>query len=209
LTIVDRTRNRIWYPSLAADLSRLIVTVRLTHTPIDATAVMDAVRSHQAGAVVLFLGTVREFTQGRQTTRLFYEAFSEMALREMRQLEEVARQRWPIVESMIEHRLGPLELGEIAVAVAVSSPHRQTAFEAGQFLIDELKRVVPIWKQEHGPTGITEWVHPNGSTSSLAPDPSVTADHLANEPHPVLSDPQTTAAALSSPPAGPHRGTAP
>jgi molybdopterin synthase catalytic subunit len=134
--------------------------VRLTHDPIDYAAVTEAVRSPAAGAVVLFLGTVRELTAGRQTLSLNYDGYGDMAQRTMQQLEDEARQRWPVVAVEIVHRLGHLELGDISVAVAVSCPHRKQAFEAGQFLIDELKRTVPIWKQEHWADGTTEWVHP-------------------------------------------------
>ena len=78
----------------------------------------------------------------------------------MAELEAEARQRWPVVECVIVHRLGRIELGEASVAVAVSTPHRRDAFEAGQWLIDTLKVVVPVWKQEHWSDGTTEWVHP-------------------------------------------------
>lgn len=142
--------------------------VRLTHEEIDHAAVTDAVRSPAAGAVVLFLGTVRELTAGRQTLSLNYDGYAEMALRTMQQLEDEARRRWPVVAVEIVHRLGHLELGAISVAVAVSCPHRKQAFEAGQFLIDELKRTVPIWKQEHWADGTTEWVHP-GTGEAVAP----------------------------------------
>jgi molybdopterin synthase catalytic subunit len=134
--------------------------IRLTQDLIDYTAVTEAVRSPAAGAVVLFLGTVRELTAGRQTLSLNYDGYGDMALRTMQQLEDEASKRWPVVAVEIVHRLGHLELGDISVAVAVSCPHRRQAFEAGQFLIDELKRTVPIWKQEHWADGTTEWVHP-------------------------------------------------
>jgi len=131
----------------------------LTHNPIDYAASVEAVRSRAAGAVVLFLGTVREMTAGRQTLALDYDAYPEMALVQMQKLETLARERWPIIELQIIHRLGHLELGEISVSIALSCPHRAAAFEAGQFLIDEFKQVVPIWKQENWSDGTTEWVH--------------------------------------------------
>lgn len=134
--------------------------IQLTHEPIDYTAVTESVRSKQAGAVVLFLGTVREMTAGRQTLALDYEAYPEMAAAKLAELEAEARSKWPILEAALVHRLGRLELGEISVAVAVSTPHRQQAFEAGQHLIDRLKELVPIWKKENWSDGSTEWVHP-------------------------------------------------
>jgi molybdopterin synthase catalytic subunit len=134
--------------------------IALTHDPIDYHALTESVRSNHSGAVVLFLGTVRELTQGRRTIALDYEGYPEMAEAKLAELESLARARWPIDHVAIVHRLGHLELGEISVAIAVSCPHRGQAFEAGQFLIDELKVRVPIWKQENWDDGTKEWVHP-------------------------------------------------
>jgi molybdopterin synthase catalytic subunit len=136
------------------------VMIQLTHETIDYASLTEAVRSHAAGAVVLFLGTVREMTNGRQTAALDYEAFPEMAAAKFEELIGEAREKWSIVNAAIVHRLGRLELGDVSVAVAVSTPHRQQAFEAGQYLIDRLKEVVPIWKKENWSDGTTEWVHP-------------------------------------------------
>ena len=96
-------------------------------------------------------------TQGRQTMALDYEAFPEMAQAKMRDLIDAAKKKWPIDKVGIIHRLGHLELGDISVALAVSCPHRQPAFEAGKFLIDELKVLVPIWKKEFYTDGAV-WV---------------------------------------------------
>ena len=134
--------------------------VQLTDEPIDTAALLAQVNSPLAGAVVLFLGTVRELTQGRRTDWLKYECYPQMAEKKLAELEAEARQRWPLVHCGIVHRLGELQLGEASVAVAVSTPHRQDAFEAGQWLIDTLKQVVPIWKQENWSDGSSEWVHP-------------------------------------------------
>ncbi len=134
--------------------------IQLTHEPIDYHALTESIRSNQSGAVVLFLGTVRELTQGRRTVALDYEGYPQMAEAKLAELEAVARSRWPIDKVGIVHRFGHLELGDISVAVAVSCPHRQQAFEAGRFLIDELKVTVPIWKKENWEDGSTEWVHP-------------------------------------------------
>jgi molybdopterin synthase catalytic subunit len=138
--------------------------VELTNDAIDMAQVLAGVESPQAGAIVLFVGTTREFTQGRRTASLEYECYPEMARQEMCKLEEQARQRWPIVACSIVHRLGHLEIGEASVAIAVSSPHRQAAFEAGQWLIDTLKQLVPIWKKENWNDGTSEWVHPGLKT---------------------------------------------
>lgn len=134
--------------------------IELTQQPIDFTSLTESVRSDHAGAVVLFLGTVREFTGEAHTAWLEYEAFPEMAIAAMERLEVEARKKYAVVELAISHRYGRLELGDIAVAVAVSSPHRAQAFEAGRWLIDTLKEHVPIWKKEHYADGATEWLHP-------------------------------------------------
>jgi molybdopterin synthase catalytic subunit len=134
--------------------------IELTHEPIDSTAMLSRAQQPQAGAVVLFLGITREFTAGRQTVELSYEAYCEMAEREMAKLESLARQRWPLVVCAIVHRLGVVPLAEASVAVVTSSPHRDAAFEAARWLIDELKSTVPIWKQERWADGSAEWIHP-------------------------------------------------
>ncbi|MHC4875077.1 MAG: molybdenum cofactor biosynthesis protein MoaE [Planctomycetota bacterium] len=139
--------------------------ISLTHDPIDYQQLTESVRSNDAGAVVVFLGTVREMTAGRQTIALDYDAFPEMAAAKLEELEAEVRSKWPVTDVAIIHRLGRLELGEISVATAVSSPHRADAFEAGKYLIDRLKVVVPIWKQENWADGSTEWVHPGTGES--------------------------------------------
>lgn len=134
--------------------------ITLTHEPIDTAALTESVRDHAAGAIVLFLGTVRELTDDKRTLALDYEAYPEMAQAKLEELANTARADWPITDLGIIHRLGHLELGDVSVAVAVSCPHRIDAFEAGRFLIDQLKETVPIWKKENFADGTTEWVHP-------------------------------------------------
>lgn len=138
--------------------------IQLNHEPIDSNQALASVQSPHAGAVVLFLGTTREFTAGRQTESLDYESYGEMAASKLQELEEQARQQWALTEVTIVHRLGHLEIGEASVAIAVSAPHRKDAFTAGQWLIDTLKEIVPIWKKENWADGTSEWVHP-GMTS--------------------------------------------
>ena len=135
--------------------------IQLTDQPIDVAAAVDAVRSPQVGAVVVFLGTVRGTTDGRETDSLDYECYPEMAEKKLAELEAEARQRWPHVECAIMHRLGHLCVGEASVAVAAGSPHRREAFEAAEWLIDCIKQVVPIWKQENYADGASDWVHPS------------------------------------------------
>jgi molybdopterin synthase catalytic subunit len=134
--------------------------IQLTNNPIDTAALLDRIRHPEAGAVVLFLGTTRELTAGRQTVALDYEAYDEMAEHQLQKLESEARRRWPVIECIIVHRLGRVPPAEASVAIAVSTPHRDDAFAAGKWLIDSLKRDVPIWKREQWADGTTEWVHP-------------------------------------------------
>lgn len=142
--------------------------VDLTQSLIDHHAITESVRANSAGAVVTFLGTVREFTDGRQTQSLEYEAYAEMARQKMQQIETEARGRWPIVNLILVHRVGHLELGDVSVVVAVSCPHRLQAFEACRYVIDRVKEIVPIWKCENWASGESEWVHPGLSLEQQA-----------------------------------------
>ncbi len=134
--------------------------IEITHEALDHAEITDRVRSNLAGAVCSFLGTVREITGDRRTSLLDYEAYPEMALKEMAALEAEARERWPVIEAAIVHRVGRLDLGEISIVVAVSCPHRGHSFEACRWLIDTFKERVPIWKKEVYADGSEEWVHP-------------------------------------------------
>jgi molybdopterin synthase catalytic subunit len=144
--------------------------IQLTQNAIDAAAVVQSVCSPAAGAVVLFLGTVRAETAGRLVTSLEYEAYSEMAQAKLAELEAEARRRWPLVGCAVVHRLGALTVGQTSVAIAVSSAHREPAFEAGRWLIDRIKEGVPIWKKENRADGTSHWVHPGLDTSSDQPE---------------------------------------
>ncbi|MEQ8838844.1 MAG: molybdenum cofactor biosynthesis protein MoaE, partial [Lacipirellulaceae bacterium] len=108
--------------------------IQLTQKPIDSEEVLAAVQNAKAGAVVLFLGTTRQFTGGKETVELHYDAYEEMAKQEMTKLERQARDRWPLVHCAIVHRLGLVPLAQASVAIAVSSAHRGDAFEAGKWL---------------------------------------------------------------------------
>lgn len=137
--------------------------IALTEDEIDCGRLLRSVQSPDAGAVVLFVGTTRRLTDGRQTASLDYECYPEMAAKKLEELEAEARGRWPIIQCAIVHRLGHLEPGEASVAVAVSCPHRDEAFAAARWLIDTIKQVVPIWKRENWADGTSEWVHPGVS----------------------------------------------
>jgi molybdopterin synthase catalytic subunit len=120
----------------------------LTLEPIDVGAVARRVVLPQCGATVSLDGYAREWTKGKRTIHLLYEAYPSMALREMQRLGQEAHERFEIAHIGIVHRTGRLEIGETSVVIAVSAPHRRAAFEACEWAIRELKRTVPIWKKE-------------------------------------------------------------
>jgi molybdopterin synthase catalytic subunit len=134
--------------------------VRLTREEIDYHALTEQVRRGDCGAVVTFLGTVRDLTGERVTVALDYEAYPAMAENKMAEIEHETRARWPVGDMALVHRLGHVGIGDVSVAVAVSCPHRAQAFEACRYAIDRLKELVPIWKKENWADGTTEWVHP-------------------------------------------------
>ena len=138
--------------------------IRLTHEPIDYHALTESVRSPHCGAVCLFLGTVRDLTGDQVTEFLDYDAYPPMAEKKLAEIEAEVRNRWPVGNVALVHRLGRLGVGEVSVAVAVSCPHRAQAFDAGRYAIDTLKELVPIWKKENAPDGRGGWVHPEGKS---------------------------------------------
>jgi molybdopterin synthase catalytic subunit len=95
-----------------------------------------------------FTGIVREFSRGKQVSYLEYEAYPEMAIAKMRQIEQEIRDKWEIEQILIHHRIGHLEIGEASVVIAVSAPHRRQALEACAYAIERLKQIVPVWKKE-------------------------------------------------------------
>lgn len=133
---------------------------QVTKEVLDYTALVESVRSNSCGAVCFFLGTVRDIHQGREVACLDYEAYGEMALKKLNEIEASVRERWPDTECRIAHRVGHLELGEISVAIAAASPHRGEAFEACRYGIEAIKKDVPIWKKESFADGTVEWVDP-------------------------------------------------
>jgi molybdopterin synthase catalytic subunit len=129
-----------------ADLTRC---ARIVHEPIDSAKVLAEIKRGEDGAAVVFEGVVRNQTQGRRTLYLDYEAYEEMALREMESLAERALTEFQVRDVALVHRLGRLEIGEISVLIVVASGHRAAAFDACRWLIDTLKQKVPIWKKEY------------------------------------------------------------
>lgn len=133
--------------------------------PLSPEKVAAKVTNPHIGAVALFVGVVREFTHGRRTVRLEYEAYIKMAEELLAQIGVEAATRWPGAELAISHRVGVLEIGEASVVIAAAAPHRDDAFAAARFAIEEIKRAVPIWKKEVWDDG-SEWVG-----SQLGPAP--------------------------------------
>ncbi len=133
--------------------------VRLTRDAIDFAALTSEARHPHCGAVALFLGTVRDLTGEHVTVFLEYDAYAPMAEKKLAEIEAAVRQRWPVREVLMVHRLGRLAVGDVSVAVVVSCPHRAEAFDALRDAVDALKELVPIWKKENGPDGTGEWVH--------------------------------------------------
>ena len=130
----------------------------LQHDPLDVGAAFGFLQTPRAGGINLFVGTTRQWTANKQTTRLEYDCYEAMALKEMEHLAAEARARWPVERVCVLHRLGVVPPAEASVVVGVATPHRADAFEACRFLIDALKQQVPIWKREVYADGETEWV---------------------------------------------------
>lgn len=122
--------------------------IAITDRPISVDQILQQAADPGAGAIVLFLGVVRDNARGRRVDHLMYEAYEALARRELEQIAARITDRWPVTRVVIVHRTGRLEVGEASVAIAVSAPHRSAAFEAGRFAIDTLKQTVPIWKKE-------------------------------------------------------------
>jgi molybdopterin synthase catalytic subunit len=121
---------------------------RVINQPIDLNELVRFVTDPEAGAVATFIGTTRNNNEGRKVIALDYEGYTEMAEKELRRIGEDAKTKWPICRMAITHRLGPVQIGEASVIIAVSSAHRDAAFAACRFAIEEIKKTVPIWKKE-------------------------------------------------------------
>lgn len=131
---------------------------QLLHGPLDPAAMTAAAARDDCGAIVAFLGTTRDHHAGRRVLRLAYEAYEPMALRELEALERECVQRFDVRSCTIAHRLGDVPPSQASVVVVIASAHRGAAFDASRWVMDELKRRVPIWKQEHFEDGGPEWV---------------------------------------------------
>ena len=135
--------------------------IQILETPLNSQLCHDAVADPAAGGIVVFVGSVRDQTKSRKVVKLEFESYVPMALKEIDKIADTLYQKWDVLHVAIHHRVGVLEVGEIPVIIAVSTPHRKAAFEACQYAIDTLKETVPIWKKEIFENG-TIWVsaHP-------------------------------------------------
>ncbi|MDA2923499.1 molybdenum cofactor biosynthesis protein MoaE [Acidobacteria bacterium AH-259-O06] len=123
--------------------------IQIVEGKINREEIVKSVSTAQSGAIVTFDGTVRNHARGKRVTHLYYEAFPEMATRELEKIRTQAIRRWTLNGMAIVHRIGRMEIGESSVFIVVSAAHRGDAFEACEFAIDTLKTTVPIWKKEH------------------------------------------------------------
>lgn len=133
---------------------------RLVRSPISADTLLAQVAGEGHGAAALFLGTVRNQNAGRAVTGMEYSAYEPMAEREMARIVDEARGSFEVDALALQHRLGTLAIGDVSVGIAVGHAHRAPALDAVRFVIEELKRRVPIWKREHYVDGTREWVDP-------------------------------------------------
>ncbi|MFO1506144.1 MAG: molybdenum cofactor biosynthesis protein MoaE [Lysobacterales bacterium] len=138
---------------------------RLSGTPIDVAAERGVLVLDGAGAVIEFDGRVRNHNDGRAVEALDYQAYAPLAEDEGNAILAEAMARFRIVDARAVHRTGALEIGDIAVWIGVSAGHRGAAFDACRFVIDEIKRRVPIWKREHYVEGDSDWLHPDGTAA--------------------------------------------
>jgi molybdopterin synthase catalytic subunit len=137
--------------------------------PLDPCALLEEVAQQRNGATVLFVGTVRDVNEGEPVSGLDYSAYSGMAERELAGIAAEAVKRSGTTDIVVEHRIGALELGEASVVIAVAHPHRAEAYEASRYIIEELKKRLPIWKREHYADGRSEWVEAATGAHSTSP----------------------------------------
>jgi len=143
--------------------------VAIVRTPLDPSALLAEVAGAAHGASVLFVGTVREINEGRAVGGIEYTAYESMAARELDAIVAEAASRFETDAIVVEHRIGALAVGDASVVIAVAHPHRAQAYDASRYVIEELKRRVPIWKREAYVDGTREWVDPTATRTEVAP----------------------------------------
>ena len=148
-----------------------MIRTAIVEVPIDAAALLAVVTSTATGATTLFLGTVRDVNDGRAVTGIEYSAYTAMASEELQRVANDAAARFNGIRVVVEHRIGTLHLEEVSVAIAVAHARRAPAMDAQRFIIEELKRRVPIWKREHYAEGDWQWVDPTAQSVTMEPIP--------------------------------------
>ena len=141
----------------------------LTYVDVPSLKPLKIVSNPGNGAVILFLGAVRQVNEGRDVTGIDYAAYEAMAVRELQAIVEEGAARFDTLDVVVEHRLGELQVEDISVGIAVGHAHRDAAYGVSRWVIEELKRRVPIWKREHYTDGTREWVDPSGNASVGSP----------------------------------------
>jgi len=132
----------------------------ISDRPLDAAALRVMLEDPAAGAVLVFEGVVRNVHRERPVERLAYQAYTELAVAEGARIVEAAQRQFEILQVVCVHRVGELAIGEVAVFIGVAAAHRDAAYAANRFLIDEIKKTVPIWKKEFYADGESDWLHP-------------------------------------------------
>jgi len=145
-----------------------MIHAAIVHAPLDPTAVLARVGSSQDGTVILFVGVVRDHAQGRAVTGMRYEAYEEMASAVLADIAREAAERLGTDRIAVEHRVGTLSVGEPSVAIAVSGPHRAEAYEASRYVIEEIKKRLPVWKKERYADGREGWVEGTSPSAHLS-----------------------------------------
>ena len=135
-----------------------MIFAEVSSDPIDTAALLARVGSKEDGAALLFIGVVRDHAEGRKVTGMRYDVYAEMATEVLREIALEASIPLGTDRIAVAHRFGELKIGEISVGIAVSSPHRAEAYEASRFVIEEIKKRLPVWKKEHYVDGVSEWV---------------------------------------------------
>ena len=155
----------IWFKKNLSELGvqkkDTVIDIQILATTLDSKKCIDFVSNDEAGGIAVFIGTVRNQTKGKKVLYLEFESYTPMAIKELKKIAITAQEKWKAEKISIHHRVGKLEIGEIAVIIAVATPHRKAAFEACEYCIDTLKQTVPIWKKEFFEDGAV-WVaaHP-------------------------------------------------
>src|ERR1700694_1181394 len=175
-----------------------MIRVALVTRAIDPAALIASIASTGYGAISLFAGTVRDTSDGRGVSAIDYSAYTSMAEAELEQIVTEAADRFGVTSLIVEHRIGVLSLGETSVAIAAAHAHRAPAFDCTRYVIEEIKKRVPIWKMEHYIDGTREWVDPTHASGVTAEGVSRCETASGGASSPCAPPPQTAATSVVS-----------